>query len=58
MGCCDVSKRKFLHSPQIFPANLFVGSNYQGKQFHQDIQTIEGRYKGGFRNEGIIGDYC
>ena len=58
MGCGMSLKMHFLHSHlEFFPENLGAVSDELGKRFHQDIQTMEERYKGVW-NEGMMGDYC
>ena len=44
----------FSFTPSVFPKNLGVVSDKQGERFHQNIKTIQERYKG-FWNEGMIG---
>ena len=47
MGCNMSFKLHFLHSHLIFfPENLGAVSDEQGERFHQDISTMESRYKG------------
>ena len=58
MGCRMSLKMHFLPSHlNFFPENLRAVSDEQGERFHQDIQTMEERYKGVW-NEGMMGDYC
>ena len=58
MECRLSLKMHFLHSHlEFFPENLGAVSDEQGERFHQDIQAMEERYKGGW-NEGMISDYC
>ena len=63
MGCHMSLKMHFLHSHlEFFPENLGAVGDEQCEKFHQDIQSMEERYKGVW-NEGMMGDdywvlYC
>lgn len=58
MGCRMSLKIHFLHSHiNFFPENLGAVSDEQGERFHQDIATIETRYKGRWE-PAMLGDYC
>ena len=58
MGCHMSLKMLFLHSHlEFFPENLGAVGDEQCEKFHQDIQSMEERYKGVW-NEGIMGDDC
>ncbi|XP_076659865.1 uncharacterized protein LOC143363151 [Halictus rubicundus] len=47
LGCNMSLKMHFLHSHlDFFPANLGDVSDEHGERFHQDISTMEKRYKG------------
>ena len=51
-------KIHFFHSHlNFFPSNLGDVSDEHGERFHQDISTIETRYKGKF-SPSMLGDYC
>lgn len=58
LGCSMSLKIHFLHSHlDFFPENLGAVSDEHGERFHQDIKTIEKRYKG--KNLcNMLGDYC
>ena len=48
----------FLHSHlAFFPENLGAVSDEQGEQFQQDIQVMEKRYQG-FWKESMLADHC
>jgi hypothetical protein len=51
-------KIHFLHSRlNFFPQNFGAVNDEQGKRFHQDILTMEKRYKGRW-DPAMKGDYC
>ena len=58
MGCNMSLKIHFLHSHLYFsPENLGDVSDEHGERFHQDISTMENRYKSKFK-PNMIADYC
>ena len=58
MGCNMSLKLHFLMSHlEFFPENLGEVSDEQGERFHQDISTMERRYKGKW-SLTMLADYC
>lgn len=58
MGCNMSLKIHFLDSHlDFFPENLGAVSDEQGERFHQDIASIEERYKGKW-TPSMLADYC
>ena len=58
MGCNMSLKIHFLHSHlDFFPPNCGDMSDEHGERFHQDISTMEKRYKGRW-NASMLADYC
>jgi len=58
MGCRMSPKVAFpVFTFGFFPANLGQVSDEQRERFHQDIRTMETRYRG-LWNESMIADYC
>ena len=58
MGCNMSLKLHFLHSHlYFFPENLGDVSDENGERFHQDIATMENRYKGKCK-PNMMADYC
>ena len=58
MGCNMSLKLHFLHSHlYFFPENLGDLSDEHGERFHQDIATMENRYKGKCKLN-MMADYC
>ena len=58
MGCNMSLKLHFLKSHlELFPENLGEVSDEQGERFHQDISTMERRYKGKW-SPTMLADYC
>ena len=58
MGCNMSLKLHFLHSHlYFFPENLGDVSDEHGESFHQDIATMENRYKGKCKPI-MMADYC
>ena len=58
MGCNMSLKLHFLHSHlYFFPENLGDVSDEHGERFHQDIATMENRYKGKCK-ANMMADYC
>ena len=58
MGCNMYLKLHFLMSYlELFPKNLGEVNDEQGERFHQDISTMENRYKGKW-SPTILADYC
>lgn len=51
-------KLHFLHSHvETFPENLGDFSEEQGERFHQDLQKMEKRYQGVWKDH-MLADYC
>lgn len=58
LGCNMSIKVHYLHSHlDSFPENLGDTSEEQGERFHQDIKTMEDRYKGRWDTH-MMADYC
>jgi hypothetical protein len=58
LGCKMSIKVHYLHSHlDRFPDNLGDYSEEQGERFHQDLRTIEERYKGHW-DAHMMADYC
>ena len=58
LGCNMSLKLHFLHSHlSFFPENAADVSDEHGERFHQDICTIENRYKGKW-SPAMLADFC
>lgn len=60
LGCNMSVKVHYLHSHlDQFPENLGSYSEEQGERFHQDLKTMEERYKGRWdQHNNMMADYC
>ena len=58
VGCYTFLKVHFLDTHlDFFPENLGVVSNEHREQFHQNLSTIEKRYKDKW-NPSMLAEYC
>ena len=58
LGCNMSLKIHFLHSHlDFFPPNCGAVSDEHGERFHQDVATMERRYKGKW-SPSLLADYC
>jgi len=58
LGCNMSLKIHFLHSHlDFFPENCGAMSDEHGERFHQDVSSIEKRYRGKW-NRAMLADCC